>query len=467
MTELTDAPISRQSQRIFQSILGNFSFNLLALIFAALVFSLGKLTVYAASQSNFLIYSASAVAISQCFAVFLLSLSGKYILRLPGTTFRTTLTVAAILIATSGGTKLFEAILLSWNLHPISQSALQRTISLAFAACTYLGFDSVFQIFGRNFKQVDLAKSLLTDLSKKQIDLTREIREARTFSIREISLEIQSTLGTIENYSSSNLLDESSKNEISKLQKILGDIEIRVNQISSQFPGLVRIPRIDSKPRYSASVIISASTKPNMRFPILIAVVAFFGFCSWLSYFMNESHALFWGIALSFVSFCIFLGYEKYIASNLLKRSLVVRILVFEIVVSVYLFFWLVILGFFAGNNSGAYSAALAYAAIPFIFFNVGAILSGIIISSQDQREILTIQATILRKELAKLDQIRSEEDKVWKSLFAGDIALSPTTASVILRDASLTKEPEAVAAALTNVNALWNSVLLKISSAT
>ena len=131
-----------------------------------------------------------------------------------------------------------------------------------------------------------------------------------------------------------------------------------------------------------------------------------------------------------------------------------------------YLFLWLLILGFFAGDNSASYGAALAYAAIPFIFFNGGAVLGGVIISSQEQREELTKQAFSLRKDLAELEQIRNAEDKVWKSLFLGDIALSPTTASVILRDATLTKDHDRIMAAIPNVNALWISVLAKLPAA-
>jgi hypothetical protein len=64
---------------------------------------------------------------------------------------------------------------------------------------------------------------------------------------------------------------------------------------------------------------------------------------------------------------------------------------------------------------------------------------------------------------MADLEKIRSEEDKIWKSLFVGDIALSPTTASVILRDATLTKDDDRVVAAIPNVNTLWKSVLSKL----
>jgi hypothetical protein len=166
---------------------------------------------------------------------------------------------------------------------------------------------------------------------------------------------------------------------------------------------------------------------------------------------------------LSASSFAIFWAYEKYLVKQLVAQPVFIRVLVYEVIVIAYLFFWLVILGFFAGDNSEAYGAALAYAAIPFVFFNGGAGLGGIVRLSQEHRDNLTTNASTLRKVMAELEQIRSREDKVWKSLFIGDIALSPTTASVILRDATLTKDHDRVVAAIPNVNALWTSVLLKL----
>ena len=246
---------------------------------------------------------------------------------------------------------------------------------------------------------------------------------------------------------------------------MLKDIEVQSNQIANRFPGTVRMPKIFSKVKYSAAVIISASTNPNKALPIVISVVGFFGFSSWLSFFMDELHAAFWGTVLSALSYAIFFAHQKYIVTKLQAKSSFIRILVFEILVTTYLFLWLLILGFFAGDNSASYGAALAYVAIPFIFFNGGAVLGGVIISSQEQREQLTKQASSLRKDLAELEQIRNSEDKGWKSLFAGDIALSPTTASVILRDATMTKEHNLVAVAVKNANVLWKSVLVKISN--
>jgi hypothetical protein len=293
--------------------------------------------------------------------------------------------------------------------------------------------------------------------------LSSTIKDARTFAIREVSLEIQSTRGTLDNFVATSTRSHETDDQINQLQKTLDEVESRVSKISNQFPSYVRIPKINARSRITFVDVVNASTQQNQALPGLISVFAFFGFSSWLSYFLADVNAFVWGTILSASSFVIFWAYEKFLVKQLVAQPIFIRVLVYEVIVISYLFFWLVILGFFAGDNSEAYGAALAYAAIPFVFFNGGAVLGGIVRLSQEHRDNLTTNASSLRKVMAELEQIRSEEDKVWKSLFVGDIALSPTTASVILRDATLTKDHDRVVAAIPNVNALWTSVLLKL----
>ena len=463
MTQSTTAPIKPPVRKLLQNLAGPDTFNLVSLSLAALVFSLGKLTVYAADQSQYLVYSLSALAISQCIVVIALSVIGKIIFRTPNGKLQPVFVVTAVLIVNILGTILFELILVNWNLEPIEQSVFQRVISLSFTTFIYLGLGWVSAALDSNFKQVRLGKELLTNLSKKQLELSLTIRDARTFAIREISLEIQSTRGSLENFAATSDHNQKIENQINELQKTLDEVEVRVGKFSNQFPAILRMPKIYSKSKYSLSDIVNASTKKNEALPGLISAFAFFGFSSWLSYFLDEASAFFWGTILSISSFVIFWAYEKYVVTKVLSQPVYVRVLIYETTVISYLFFWLVILGFFAGDNSGAYGAALAYAAIPFVFFNGGAVLGGIVTLSQERRENLTTQATTLRIDMADLEKIRSEEDKVWKSLFVGDIALSPTTASVILRDATLTKDSDRVLAAIPNVNTLWKSVLSKL----
>jgi hypothetical protein len=463
VTELTITPLSSGSSRKFQNLVGAHTFNLTSLIFASLVFSLGRLTVYAANETEFLFYSAGAVVISEIAVVVSLSILGKYISKYSDGALQEILTCLGILVVNIFGTILFETVLHVWSLEPIPQNLFQRGISLGFTLVVYLGFGWTLNILDRNLKQVFLAKGILADLSKRRLELHREIRDARTYSIREISLEIQATLGTIETFTTSNSVNQSLSTKLGQLQLVLHELQFRVNQIANRFPRSVQTRQVHPLARFGIGMVLSASLRPNQVFPRLVSVVAFFGFCSWLSYFTNGLHAAFWGMTLSILSFVIFFGYEKYIASKLLNVSLVFRFLAFETFILIYLFFWLLILGFFAGDNSAAYGAALVFAVIPFIFFNSGLVISGLVISSQAQRVQLAEHAAILKGELAALDQVRTDEDKVWKSLFAGDISLSPTTASVILLDVTLSKDQERVELAIVNVTALWNSLLDKI----
>lgn len=467
MTELTIIPLRPDSSRPFQNLVGAHTFNLTPLIFAALVFSLGRLTVYAASETEFLIYGAGAVVISEIAVVVALSILGKYILKYSKGALQVILASSLILLVNIFGTILFEAILHNWSLEPIAQTLFQRGISLAFTLVLYLGFGWTLNILDRNLKQTFLDKGLLADLSKRQLELHHEIRDTRTYSIREISLEVQATLGTIETFMLSSAVDQDLATKSGELQLVLQEIQVQLNQIANRFPRLAQLRQVHPSNRLTVGKVLSSGASPNKVFPRLVSLVSLIGFCSWLSYFMNELHAAFWGMALSMLSFVIFFGYEKYIGSKLLKMSLLFRILAFETFIVIYLFFWLLILGFFAGDNSSAYGAALVYAVIPFVFFNSGLVMNGLVVSSQELCTQLAEQAEILENELAALVQIRNDEAKVWKSLFAGDISLSPTAASVILRDATLSKGQERVALAIANVSTLWNSLLDKISHVT
>lgn len=467
---VTDSYASRikpKLETLLQNLVGQHTFHLVSMVLASLTFSLGRLTVYAANESEFFIYVACAITIAQSLVISTLLIAGILVFRAPWVNLRAPLAVISILLVNTLGTIVFEEILRSWSLEPISQSLFQRVISMLFITSIYLGFGRIILLLNSNLKQVDLVKGLFAELSKQQVELTQEIRDSRTFSTREVSLEIQSTLGSLDNFTTSNANNQEFVKEIETLKSVLKAIESQVDQIRNRFPGSVRFPKVNLKVKYSLSSIISASAKPNEAMPFVISAIAFFGFCSWLSYFMDASHAAFWGGTLSAISFGIFFGYEKYIATKYFAKSVTIRIFAFEVLVLAYLFVWLLILGFFAGDNSASYGVALAYAAIPFIFFNGGALLGGVITSSQNQREQFAQQATALRRDLAELENIRNDEDKVWKSLFTSDIALSPTMANVVLRDAVLDQVNILPTSVIANVSATWKLVLVKLSDPT
>lgn len=446
------------------NLVGKHTFHLVAMVFASLAYSLAKLTVYAADENQLFIYVAGAITIAQSLVVASLWIVGMLVFRTPLAKFQAPLAVIAILLLNLLGTIVFEEILRSWSIEPISQSLFQRSIGLLFTTLIYLGFGRVLLVLNTNWKQVDLAKGLFAELSKQQVELIREIRDSRTFSIREVSLEIQSTLGSLDDVTAANPDNQELAREIDTLRNILKTTESQLNKMRNRFPDSLRFSRAQSNAKYSITSVISASAKLNEAMPFVISGIAFFGFCSWLSYFMDTVHAVFWGATLSAISFGIFYRYEKNIATKFFAESVAIRIFAFETLVLGYLFVWLLILGYFAGDNSTSYGAALAYAAIPFIFFNGGAIFNGVISASQIQRDQFTDQAATLKMDLAELEKIRSDEDKVWKSLFVRDFALTPTMANVVLRDAILTNRDSLPTSVIANVSTTWKLVLDKLS---
>jgi hypothetical protein len=62
-----------------------------------------------------------------------------------------------------------------------------------------------------------------------------------------------------------------------------------------------------------------------------------------------------------------------------------------------------------------------------------------------------------------ELEATRNLEEDIWKSLFAGDIVNSPTTASVMLNDLSVAGDTQKISEALPGILAIWNSVETKL----
>jgi hypothetical protein len=90
--------ISPKGRKLLQDLVGPDTFSLVSLSLAALVFSLGRLTVYAADQSQYLVYSLSALAISQTLVVITLSIIGKFLFHAPARKLLPAFVVTAIVV---------------------------------------------------------------------------------------------------------------------------------------------------------------------------------------------------------------------------------------------------------------------------------------------------------------------------------------------------------------------------------
>jgi hypothetical protein len=216
----------------------------------------------------------------------------------------------------------------------------------------------------------------------------------------------------------------------------------------------------------SLDFILDGVKKENSYLPISMAAISLFGLISWLGYFVDTRSIVLWGSVLSLIGYAVFWIYIKLVAPKLLRLSLVFRVICFELLLITYLFFWLLLLGFIAGDSSGSYSTALVNAIIPFLLFNGASVTGGILHSTQIHRAELQMQALELRISLKELEALRAFEENIWKSLFAGDIGHSPTTASVMLKDLTVTGNGQKLSEVLSSASAIWKSVETKLRAA-
>ena len=246
------------------------------------------------------------------------------------------------------------------------------------------------------------------------------------------------------------------------LSKIEESVRYKTKALPNRASGLRQI----SGKYNSLSFMIDNVKRENSYLPIAMAVISLFGLGTWLGYFVDTRSVFFWGSALSLIGYAIFWIYIKLVAPKLLRLSLVFRVICFELLLITYLFFWLLLLGFIAGDSSSSYSTALVNAIIPFLLFNGASVTGGILHSTQIHRAELQMQALELRISLKELEALRALEENIWKSLFAGDIGHSPTTASVMLQDLTVTGNGQKLSEVLSSVIAIWKSVETKLRAA-
>jgi hypothetical protein len=124
--------------------------------------------------------------------------------------------------------------------------------------------------------------------------------------------------------------------------------------------------------------------------------------------------------------------------------------------VLVYVLLWTLTIGFVAGDVQVGYNLAIASALIPFALLNVAAFGIGLIASSQKYRAALAVLAESLSQELISLEKIRNKEVDSFRSIFGGELQHSPTSASVIMREAASNGDYQHQVVAIEKATEIW-----------
>lgn len=444
-------------------ISGPRAFSVTSLILATTFVTLNRISVIAFEVSDPLIYVASAVILSQMIAFVVLIFAGKGILQVTNLAVRTTLVITAYFVATILANEIIKLLFQSWNIDQISPPTWQIMLNLIFTTLIFLGFSWVGHFISGNLYQVTTAREIVDELFRERQRLIQIINDGRNFAGRELSLEVEASRAAIELCESKYEIAESDLLNFESLNLSLSKIEESVRDKTKALPNRASGLRHRSGKYNSLSFMIDNVKRENSYLPIAMAVISLFGLGTWLGYFVDTRSVLLWGSALSLIGYVGFWMYLKLLAPKLLRFAVVFRVIFFELFLISYLFFWLLLLGFIAGDNSTSYSVALVNAIIPFLLFNGASVIGGILNSTQIYRSELLTKASELRISLMELETLRAHEADSWKSLFAGDIAYSPTTASVMLQDLIVTQNELKVHETLLAVVAIWKTVESKL----
>jgi len=444
-------------------ISGPRAFSVTSLILATTFVTLNRISVIAFEVSDLLIYVASAVILSQMIAFVVLIFAGKGILQVTNLAVRTTLVITAYFVATILANEIIKLLFQSWNIDQISPPTWQIMLNIIFTTLIFLGFSWVGHFISGNLYQVTTAREIVDELFRERQRLIQIINDGRNFAGRELSLEVEASRAAIELCESKYEIAESDLLNFASLNLSLSKIEESVRDKTKALPNRASGLRQISGKYNSLSFMIDNVKRENSYLPISMAVISLFGLGTWLGYFVDTRSVLLWGSALSLIGYVGFWMYLKLLAPKLLRFAVVFRVIFFELFLIFYLFFWLLLLGFIAGDNSTSYSVALVNAIIPFLLFNGASVIGGILNSTQIYRTELLTKASELRISLMELETLRAHEADSWKSLFAGDIAYSPTTASVMLQDLIVTQNELKVHETLLAVVAIWKTVESKL----
>ena len=447
-------------------ISGPCAISVTSLLLATTFVTLNRISVIAFEVSDPLIYVASAVILSQLFALVFLFLSGRPILRVTNLAFRTGLVVTLFFVSAILANIILKLLLQAWGIEQITPPQWQIVINLIFITLIFLGISWVVNFISANLNQVTIASEIVDELFRERKRLIQAINDGRSFRGREISLEVAASRTAAELFETKYELAEADFAALDTLKFSLSQAEVSARDSTASIPNRVSQAKHFSGKSNSLDFILDGVKKENSYLPISMAAISLFGLISWLGYFVDTRSIVLWGSVLCLIGYAIFWIYIKLVAPKLLRLSFVFRVICFELLLITYLFFWLLLLGFIAGDSSSSYSTALVNAIIPFLLFNGASVTGGILHSTQIHRAELHMQALELRISLKELEALRALEENIWKSLFAGDIGHSPTTASVMLQDLTVTGNGQKLSEVLSSVIAIWKSVETKLRAA-
>lgn len=450
------------SQGLVEKLSGTHMFTVPAVLVASTVVTFARVTAFSQTALPELWYAIGALIISQLFAgIFLVSVR-RVLPKISQPQQRADLVIAASLFSNVIWAVAMDLILARWQVPQIEYTQWQIFSGLIFSSLSIIVISLVAELIYENNELEQSANEKAKNLQSSKVKYVQRIKENRLFILRELALEVNVSRECLEGAVESKLLSES---QVSELKSTLTQVEIVSQNIMKNYP--LRSQLLQPLPQFvhNLKYVVASGDERKGLLPLALGIASLFGVSGWFKYSL-ESFAVFFYIAtLSMVGFVSFWAFEKLLLPAFIRLADWFRILIFEFGLVVYLVFWVVTIGFIAGDGPFGYSLALASAVIPFLLLNATAFGVGLIVSSQKFRLELVDLAESLTTEIEKLVKISDSESHAWKNLFSSNLEYSPTTASMMMVEAEMIRDHTECLEVIRKVTIIWKSALNQLES--
>jgi hypothetical protein len=452
-----------RSQTLVEKLSGPHMFDFRPVAVSSIVLVLSRLTAFSETAPPDLWYAIGALIISQLLAgIFLVGVRTLF-LKISQPKWRIDIVVASSLLSYVIWLEALNLILAHWQVASIEYSQWQILAGLIFSSCTVIGLSFAAGLVYEIIELEQIANTTVENLQSSKAKLTQSIKEKRIFILRELALEVQATRESLENTEPSILLNE---NDVAELKNTLTQVDIASRKSLKNYPHISQLRQPTPQIVYNLKFLISSGPPQHPVLPTTLGIVSLFGMSNWFKYSLDSPQQILRMAILSILGFAFFWSAEKLIVNRVIRLGPWSRVLVFEVFVLLYVFCWIATIGFVAGDQPFGYTLAITSAPIPLVLLNVTAFGTGFIVSSKKYRGVLADLAELLTQELEELETINDRESRTWKSMFGRDLANSPTTASLMMRDAAMIKERREYLETIKNVTNVWRLTLSQLESA-
>ena len=440
-------------------IAGDQAFNTYALIAVSTIATIGTLSIYVGyNPTNFPTILAILV-IAQVGALSPIFVIAPLAKRIESNGNRFAVVITTFILANVIRSILLDLLLVKWGFDSESKLAFRLYSNVVFLTILYVILAWISDFINENFAALSERQSLAADLTTKFYGVAQVISEARNYGSRELMIEVGALNSALEVVPPEFASETQTKRFIKQLSEVTQSVVLKLQLLERSYPNQKSVLAIAVPVKFSTSKVLSAATYSTPYPPRLMGGLSFIALSGWLGYFIDRATALQWAAYLGVYGFIIYWLYSKLLVPFMRRFKPVTRFAIYEVSLVPFTFFWLALLGYYAGDDSTTYGIAATNSISVFVFANLATFISGALIVASENRIELENTVSTLQLEVNKIEAVKQREDLIWRELFASDISKSPTTATVQIRETISGLDKQAFENVQEGVLATWHNV--------